>query len=33
MEEHSIAIFNATLFRLKAADLDQEVKERAIACM
>lgn len=33
MEEHSIAIFNATLYRLKAADLDQEVKERAIACM
>uniref|UniRef100_A0A4X2LA96 Cullin associated and neddylation dissociated 2 (putative) n=1 Tax=Vombatus ursinus TaxID=29139 RepID=A0A4X2LA96_VOMUR len=26
-------IFTATLARLKAADLDQEVKERAIACM
>lgn len=26
-------MFSATLKRLKAADIDQEVKERAISCM
>ena len=31
--ELCVAIFNATLYRLKEADLDQEVKERAITCM
>ena len=31
--ELCVAIFNSTLYRLKEADLDQEVKERAITCM
>eukprot|EP00116_Pleurobrachia_bachei_P001870 sb/3462132/ len=31
--ELCVAIFNATLYRLKEADLDQEVKERAITCI
>lgn len=26
-------LYDCTLIRLKAADIDQEVKERAIACM
>lgn len=26
-------LYNCTLVRLKAADIDQEVKERAISCM
>ena len=26
-------IYECTLLRLKAADIDQEVKERAISCM
>lgn len=26
-------IYSCTLHRLKAADIDQEVKERAISCM
>lgn len=26
-------IYSSTLMRLKAADIDQEVKERAISCM
>lgn len=29
----TIELYNCTLFRLKAADIDQEVKERAISCM
>lgn len=29
----SIKVFSATMKRLKATDIDQEVKERAISCM
>ena len=30
---YSKEIYSCTLHRLKAADIDQEVKERAISCM
>jgi len=33
MKPHLVAIFEATLGRLKAQDVDQEVKERAISCL
>ncbi len=30
---YTVSIYDSVLVRLKAADLDQEVKERAISCM
>jgi cullin-associated NEDD8-dissociated protein 1 len=30
---YTVAVYDSVLVRLKAADLDQEVKERAISCM
>jgi cullin-associated NEDD8-dissociated protein 1 len=30
---YTLPIYESVLVRLKAADLDQEVKERAISCM
>jgi cullin-associated NEDD8-dissociated protein 1 len=30
---YTLPIYDSVLVRLKAADLDQEVKERAISCM
>jgi len=30
---YTLPIYNSVLVRFKAADLDQEVKERAISCM
>ena len=30
---YTVPVYESVLVRLKAADLDQEVKERAISCM